>query len=333
MPCNKENAMATEKIPHDKVYKSLFTDPYLVASLLSGFLPQDIAADFDLSTLEPVKSSYVTEDLREYFDDCVWKIRFKGEEVYLYLMLEFQSRPDHFMALRILNYTSLLWLDLVKSGKYGPDKKLPPVLPIVIYNGKPRWTEPQTVIDLIDVLHSPILVKYQPQQEFFLLDEGAMDIDENKAGTLMGLLIRVEQAKTMREFIELSHEFNRVLQEPKYEELCRTFKQWFLCVAKQRTGLDTQLIEEDPHMIEENIRIWEEELIKKGERKGELKGRLDLARIYLNDAVIFRFKSLPQSVKNFTDTCTSLETLSGLLPKAYTAPSLDSFLQDMYAVQ
>jgi len=40
------------------------------------------------------------------------------------------------MAVRILTYLGLLYQDLLQTKKIRPDEKLPPVLPIVLYNGK-----------------------------------------------------------------------------------------------------------------------------------------------------------------------------------------------------
>ena len=53
------------------------------------------------------------------------------------------------MALRILGYTALLWQDLVKKGQIKAGDKLPPVFPIVVYNGLAKWNAPQDVHDLV----------------------------------------------------------------------------------------------------------------------------------------------------------------------------------------
>lgn len=40
-----------------------------------------------------------------------------GAWLYLYLLLEFQSRSDRWLALRLMNYAGLLWQDLVRSKR------------------------------------------------------------------------------------------------------------------------------------------------------------------------------------------------------------------------
>ena len=82
----------------------------------------------------------------------MWRVRLQGQrEAWLYLlaMLEFQSTDDRYMAVRILVYTGLLYQDLIRRGALGPDGRLPPVLPIVLYNGRNRWSAPVEVGDLI----------------------------------------------------------------------------------------------------------------------------------------------------------------------------------------
>ena len=117
---------------HDTGYKLLFSDPLMVRDLLQGFIDDPWLARLDFSTLELVNGHYVSEDLRNRADDVVWRVKADERWVYLYLLIEFQSRIDRFMALRMLVYVGLLYQDLVRGKQLGPDGLLPPVLPIVI---------------------------------------------------------------------------------------------------------------------------------------------------------------------------------------------------------
>jgi len=49
-----------------------------------------------------VPGYYITDDLRQRADDVVWRVRGDGEWIYLYLLIEFQSKIDAYMALRIM---------------------------------------------------------------------------------------------------------------------------------------------------------------------------------------------------------------------------------------
>ncbi len=65
------------------------------------------------------------------------------------MLIEFQSGVDRYMALRILVYVGLLYQDLLRRGETLADGRLPPVLPIVLYNGSARWSAADDVGDLI----------------------------------------------------------------------------------------------------------------------------------------------------------------------------------------
>lgn len=158
--------------PHDLGYKFLFSHPDLVRDLMMGFIDDDWLHSLDYSTLERVNGSYVSDDLRARSDDIVWRVRTGGEWVYLYLLFEFQSQVDTHMALRMMVYSGLLYQDLVKSGQSLARGRLPPVLPIVLYNGHRRWTAAQDIAELIPPLPHP-MNGYTPQAKYLLIDENS----------------------------------------------------------------------------------------------------------------------------------------------------------------
>ena len=74
------------------------------------------------------------------------------------------------MALRIHTYTGLLYQELVRNEAPGvADRRLPPVLPVVLYNGAGPWTAARRMSGLV-VPGGPWLAPYQPAQGYFLLD-------------------------------------------------------------------------------------------------------------------------------------------------------------------
>lgn len=170
---------------HDNAYKLLFSHPETVRDLLRGFVHEDWVSQLDWSTLEKVNGSDVSDDLREREDDVVWRIRLQGagdaaqaDRVYVYLLLEFQSSVDAFMAVRILTYVGLLYQDLIKSGRIkesGAQRRgrLPAVFPLVLYNGERTWNAGREVEGLIEAVPSS-LAGYLPRLRYFLLDEGRL---------------------------------------------------------------------------------------------------------------------------------------------------------------
>lgn len=155
---------------HDSSYKFLFSTPELVRDLIIGFVPDEWLHSLDYRTLEKISGSYISEDLRSRSDDVVWRVKVGGEWVYLYLLIEFQSCVDKYMALRMMVYVGLLYQDLIKRGEALDDGRLPPVLPIVLYNGSPRWTAVTDIFELIPPVPG-LVEQFKPRLRYLLIDE------------------------------------------------------------------------------------------------------------------------------------------------------------------
>ncbi|WP_430754974.1 Rpn family recombination-promoting nuclease/putative transposase [Magnetovirga frankeli] len=133
---------------HDIGYKHLFSIPEMVRDLILGFIPDAWLHSLDLNTLEKVSGHYVSEDFQKREDDVVWRIQVGKEWLCLYLLIEFQSTDDPHMALRMMVYVGLLYQDLIKAKAIKPGDPLPPVLPIVLYNGGDTWKAKTQIADL-----------------------------------------------------------------------------------------------------------------------------------------------------------------------------------------
>ena len=68
------------------------------------------------------------------------------------------------MALRVFEYTAMLYRELLRT-KAATIGRLPPVLPIVLYNGESRWTAARDVRELIAPT-GPALLAYQPSSGY-----------------------------------------------------------------------------------------------------------------------------------------------------------------------
>jgi Uncharacterized conserved protein len=160
---------------HDNSYKLLFSHPQMVKDLLIGFVKEAWVEQLDFSTLEKVSGSYVSDELRDREDDIIWRVRWGEDWLYVYLLLEFQSSIDKYMAVRVMSYLGLLYQDLVRQKTFTPNGKLPPVLPVVLYNGETRWSAAQNVAELVEQVPGG-LEQYCPNLSYLLLDEGTIEI-------------------------------------------------------------------------------------------------------------------------------------------------------------
>lgn len=291
---------------HDSGYKLLFSHPEMVRDLLTGFVHGEWLKDADFSTLTPVHGSYVTQtaDPEQRHDDLVWKIRINDRWLYVYLLLEFQSSSDPLMALRMMVYVGLLYQDLAKRNELAPDGKLPPVLPIVLYNGTPRWTAPVLMEEL--VTKPPVeLESYVPRCRYLLLDERQYGADVlNPLHNLVAALFRLETQRGLDDVRAVLDALIEWLTEEDQRSMRRAFAIWIKRLL--RTQLPDAVIDgindlqEVRSMLAENIKSWFEEHEDKGRQEGRQEGEvLGLQKgkaLALQRLLSKRFGTIPSGV-------------------------------------
>lgn len=147
-----------------------------------------------------VPAHYVSDELEQRESDVVWRLCYRpsGDWSYVYLLIEFQSRVLRFMAIRVLSYVLLLYEDLIRKKRLTSSGKLPPVVPIVLYNGVQPWTAPLRVPELIESI--PGLGRHLPDFEYLVIDEGRLPREklEPLDNPVTGVF-QLEQSKSLEE--------------------------------------------------------------------------------------------------------------------------------------
>ena len=258
---------------HDAAYKGLFSCRRMVEDLLRGFVAPEWSDALDFSTLEKLPAEYVSDDLRRRHGDLVWRVRFRDETwLYLLVMLEFQSTADPYMAVRVLVYTGLLYQDLIRRGALGDGGRLPPVLPIVLYNGRPRWSAPVEAGDLIAPV-GEALACYQPSQRYFLLDEGRWGEDDLPRRNLVSALVGLENSGSAESLSGLLAALSDWLRDSEDDELRRAFVEWVRQAARRGrfpgSALPVaQALEGGGAMLAESVKEWTEQWLREGREQG-----------------------------------------------------------------
>ena len=262
---------------YDSSYKLLYAHPAMIADLLSGFLPAEWVAELDLRSLQKVSGSYVSDDLRDREDDIIWRVRWGQEWLYVYLLLEFQSTVDAWMAVRIQTYVGLLYQDLIRTHQLTSERLLPPILPIVLYNGEQAWTAQSDVYDLVKPVPG-LLADYRPRQRYLLLDEVRVAEAGNLPGrNLSAAQFRLEVSRAPAEVLEVLKALIEWLGAPEQAGLRRAFTVWLKRVFRSMRlpGVDFEVIN-DLHevrgMLSERIDSWEKQWEQQGIEKGLQKG-------------------------------------------------------------
>lgn len=265
---------------HDSGYKRLFSHAEMIRDLLLGFVPEEWVAQLDLTTLEKYPTEFIDDRLHNRRSDVIWRVRWGKEWLYLYLLLEFQSGIYRFMAVRVLTYIELLYQDLIRNRQLGKrrPRRLPAVLPIVLYNGSRRWSSPRDLESLIEPGPAG-LEAYRPQARYLLIDESAYaDADLASQRNLVAALFRLENspvAEVAREVVVALAEW---LGEPEQEELRRSFLIWlregFLKARLPNTALpELNNLEEARIMLSEHVVDWTKQWKQEGLQQGLQEGR------------------------------------------------------------
>jgi len=152
---------------HDAGYKKLFSNKTIFRELIQTFVRESWVKDLDFDHCETLDKSFIADHYKETESDLIYKVRFRGHDAYLFVLLEFQSYVDRFMAVRVLSYVTSFYLDYARDNKHV--RKLPPVFPIVLYNGDRRWTAPTTLSALLQ--EPTLLGKYTPRFQYFKVAE------------------------------------------------------------------------------------------------------------------------------------------------------------------
>lgn len=175
----KNNIIKEEKVNkvnHDILIKKAMENPSLAREFLEEYLPDEYKQLIDLTTLKPEKETYVEESLRTKLSDMVFSVQMhnkaedKKYDAFIYTLIEHQSYSDYWIALRLLKY-SLLLLERHTIKR----NKLPVILPIVIYNGKKKYSAPRNIFELFTY---PDIARKTVEEDYRLIDLQAISDNE-----------------------------------------------------------------------------------------------------------------------------------------------------------
>lgn len=270
---------------HDTSYKQLFSCPEMMRDLLIGYVPGKWLESADFSTLTQVGASYVSTTGQQRHDDMVWRIDIGGRWLWIYTIIEFQSTPDPWMAVRVMQYVSLLAEQLIKEHKPDelPEGRLPPILPIVLYNGKAEWHAPVDVSDCF--LDPPAgLEPFRPALEYLLLDERRLQQHPLKeVRNFVDAVFRMEASQTLNDVGAVTDALKDLLRTPGLEPLRQAFNHWIKALLRRRAE-PTMIKEinaindifEDFAMLAEQRESWFDDARVQGRQEGRQEGEVRL---------------------------------------------------------
>lgn len=297
--------MAKNQTPHDGSYRRLFSHARMAEDLIRRYVAPPWLDRLDFSTLEMVPAHYVSKDLQQRESDVVWRLRYgpDGDWFYVYVLIEFQSKVQRFMGIRTLSYLMLLYEDLIRKKRLTSVGKLPPVVPIVLYNGARRWTAPLQVADVIESL--PGFEHHLPRFEYRVIDESHLPreqlepLDNPVAG-----VFQLEQSTGLEEIQRIIDTLIEILGDPELRELRRDMVTWLrrAVLPARIPGVEVpelQDLQEAKIMLAERAatwpRQWKAEGYEKGRQEGRQEGHESGLREILIDQIEVKFGTVEPS--------------------------------------
>jgi len=205
--------------PKDKSAKAFYGDKQVVAEFLAGrilgkVVPAEIAARLDLDGLSKGQTEYVDLEFRKVrHADLVWRAPFRDTWLYVVFLFEAQSKPDWRMPARILLETALIYDDLLaRNPEVRRRRKLPPVLPIVVYVGEEPWPGATRMEDLL-ADDARAILPFALGQEFVLVSEAAEARALGAADTSWAAGLRLRYTRDRAEFVEAYARLRELLPE------------------------------------------------------------------------------------------------------------------------
>ena len=326
---------------HDRSQRLIFSHPQVIRDLLRGFVREPWVEDLDLATLESLSSELLSGDLPGEFEerrsDVIWQVRWKDRDILVVILLELQSSIDHDMALRLVNYVSMLYQRLRKQRFVEPREPLPLAFPLVFYNGDRTWTSPLDLGDLIQP-PPPGFEPYRPSLRYVVIDEKRWPQDQMAPGNVVSGIIRAEQATKPEELEQALRLFEEAAPDSmQNKSLRRDLLAWLskVVLPSRVQGAEVPGLEdlyEFKTYMETNMGSWsdqwKEEGLQEGLEQGIALGMEQGMEKSLLDLLITKFGfdaiqvALPKIEK------ANLEDFQRWMPRILSAKTVEDVFQD-----
>ena len=205
----------------------------------------------------------------------------------MHLLIEHQSSVDYSMALRFLNYSSLMYQRKYRDHRWRKGDAADLVLHVVLYNGGTRWDAPQSLAGLV-----PTSAEHDgPAQlalSYDVVDLVAMAAEDLPRPNLITWMAEVERSRRAGELAERVRELGQWLAAEDEPELTKSFDLWLGALGRKWNVKLPSIRnhKEASAMLLEKIDRWEAELRQEGRQEGRLETVAGLLRAGIGWPVI-----------------------------------------------
>lgn len=318
--------------PHDSLFRKVFGVPENAAPQLRAVLPPELTARLDLDRLTPVPGTFVDEALKQCHTDVLFSVPLDGEDAFVYTLIEHQSSNDSLMAFRMLRYVVRIWSRHLEENPRA--RKLPAVIPLVVYNGKGRWSTPRRLQDLIDPAPGGNEAEYLPQFSFLLDDLNVIDpgqlrerhLTPSGLVTMAAFMIVPGNPRAGEDLQEWRGELRMVLDGPGGIETFKAVLSYIVRVGEASPSDLGSLADSLGPDAKEAYMTTAEMLEARGRAEGEVIGEARGTRRMLIQVLTAKFGALPESRSKQVDEASG-DQLEKWGTRAATAKTLDEVFE------
>jgi len=327
-PAGRPSA-GSQLTPHDSLFKKIFGKPEHAASQLRAVLPRRLTGRLDLGRLAQVPGTFVDEALRQRHTDCLFSAPLDGQDAYVYILMEHQSKSDPLMPYRMLRYVTKIWDRYLEGNPRA--RKLSAVIPMVVYNGKGRWSAPLRLQDLIGPVPDAD-AEYLPRFSFLLDDLAVIGRDQlrdrDTTSTVRVTMVSLKDAPGN----PLAHEVLWELFEDLRVMLCRPggleeFKALLAYIRDVGEAPDSELgrVADSLGPEAKDAYVTTAEMLEaRGEVRGEARGQAKAILRNLKNCGI----PVDDRSRDRIATCTDTETLDIWLDRSVKITEIAELFQD-----
>jgi len=141
--------MKITNLKHDELFRSALSHPQTAREFLDTHLPDSLKSILDLNQIKIENDSFIEETLKESICDVLFSVTSRdNKQGFIYCLIEHQSKPQRFMALRMMKYMISICEKFLKDNPKS--KYLPLIYPIVFYSGKSSYNVATKLSDLYE---------------------------------------------------------------------------------------------------------------------------------------------------------------------------------------
>jgi predicted transposase/invertase (TIGR01784 family) len=333
----------------DRGVQWLLSRPENLRGLLQILAP-NLAAAVDCARAQMVPTTFIPDDLRKQESDVIHLVPYrdpasgKVREIWIYILIEHQSRPDPTMGLRLLLYMAELW-DMQRREYLGQKTpvsqwRLHPIVPIVFYTGRRRWQPDLSVAALMDLPSS--LREFTPRFHALYLPlkqipPQSLTAKEHPFGWVLKVM-RAEDAPPadMESALQETATWLEGLSRKDRVAWAEALHFLWLLIhhrrpAEEHERLEQVLLnsirarrrrEEVSEMFKTMIDVWREEGEARGEARGRVEGMIKAKQEDVLRLLTLKFGDVPAEIVQRVQAIRDVEKLDGLLEQVWRASSL-----------